>query len=331
MRVDGTVLCLVLVATLGCSRRERDEAPSLDVSPPASARREAFSSASFATMLRLATALRAPSSADARLRIVTYLEIPEGSPIDTTGDTLADLRLPSDAVASRVEYWAPEGTPVDAAPAESWRILDIRSTRFAGDGELYSVARPDARGGHVQVAWPKAAHDRGTVALVTLAKSGALGGESAAERARMANKLAAINDCPSCHAPRAPEARTADALVQRGTDASGLYSLLSVFREEEPYETYRPRNLNDGDPLVGTRCTTGPVVAPRSPCTDGSRTRGHLDVERGVAARDPHVLQVCASRRALAARMTTTARALVARSLASCGSEGGPSPAPLAR
>jgi len=314
------MLLAFLGATLGCSRREHGDAESLEVASPATVQRETLSAASFASTIRLVTPLRAPSSVDTRLRIVTYLKLPEGSFIDATGETLDDLRLPSGAYASRVEYWVPEHTPIDAAPSESWRILDIRSTSFAANGEQYSVARPDprARGTYVRVAWPKAEHERGTSALVKIAKAGALGGESSAERTRMADKLAAINDCPSCHAPRAPEARSAEALVQRGTDASGLYSILSVLRDEGPFESYRPRDMNDGDPLVARRCTSGPVASARSLCSDGKRPRGHLDIERGVASHDVHVLDVCTSRKALAARMTARARALVP--LSACGS-----------
>ena len=269
-------------------------------------------------MLRMDTPLRAPSSADGRIRIVSYLELPPGQVLDLAGEGLADLVLPAGSSAARVEYLAPEGTPIDSPPTTTWRILDVRATHFEPSGEVYSVTRPAGTFGHLRVEWPKAEHARGTIALVDFVRAGALGGGSNAEHARLADKIGSINDCPSCHAARVTASPNHDALVKRGTDASGLYSVLAVLRDEGPFETYRPRDMNEGDDLVDARCATGARVAPRSVCPDGRGPVGTLRVAEGIARSDPHAMAVCATRRALAARTTSRAHAVVAPALLAC-------------
>ena len=307
---------------MGCSRARNDDgAPTLaTVAAPAKARRERVTSETFAAMVRLDTPLRAPSSDDGRIRIVTYLELAPGALVDLDGETLAGLVVPAGSFAARVEYLAPEGTAKDAPPAGSWRVLDVRATRFEPSGEVYSVARPSPSGGHVWVTWPKAEHVQGTVALLDLARAGMFGGGDDAQRIHLAQKLGAINDCPSCHAPRsAPSPSGERALVKRGTDTSGLYSLLSVLRDEGPIETYRPRDMNAGDELVEVRCVTGDSGAVRAPCPGGLAPTAHYRLAEGIARGDGHANAVCAARQTLARHMTPRARSAVAVALAPCG------------
>lgn len=310
---------LLAASVVGCTRAEPPNEHSLPVvTKPAQARREVLTSASFDTMIRVASPIRPPSSDDGRVRIVTYVEIPRGAALDVDDDTLMSMRLPIGAYAARVEYLAPVGTPIDALPSRDWRILDVRSTRFGATNERYAVARELPSGGHAWVEWPKPEHVDGTAALVRFARAGGLGGSTAADHERIADKLASINDCPSCHGPRSPANDAPDALVRRGTDASGLYTIAALFRDEGPFETYRPRDLNEGDPRVVARCGARGVASSRVRCADGSRPRGHHDVDAGIVAGDLHSLEVCVSRRALASRMTDRARASVASALLAC-------------
>jgi hypothetical protein len=319
--VRASLVVVALGAVVSCTRPEppTDE-PAFAVALPATARRETLTAASFDTMVRLGSPIRPPSSDDGRARIVTYVEVPRGAAIDADDGSLASLRLPVGSYSARVEYLAPAGTAVDAAPSREWRILDVRATRFTASGELYAVARPlgRANAGHGWVEWPKAAQARGTEALVSLARAGTFGGGNDRERTRIADKLGAINDCPSCHGARLAANDEPHALVSRGTDASGLYTVAALFRDDGPFETYRPRDPNEGDPHVVARCGKEPVSSSRAPCPDGTRPHGYLDVRAGVAKRDPHVLDVCASRRALVLQMSPRARALVAEAVAAC-------------
>ena len=267
-------------------------------------------------LVRLPSPIRPPTSEDGRVRIGTYLELPpEPAVVDMDSD--GRWLVPVGSWIHRVESLAPEGTPVDAAPSPDWRILDVRSTRFTPSGEVFSVTRPKSGGRYLTLSWPAAAQSEGTRTLRTLAEEGSIAG-GAQDCAGFAAKLARINDCPSCHRIGRPRDLSVPALVKRGTDGRGLFSLGALFEDEGPFETYRAVDENRGDPLVRARCGDRLVGDGRKPCGDGTMPLGELDVPRGVREGAPHVVSVCEARNKLAARMSPAARTRAERGLAVC-------------
>lgn len=247
--------------------------------------------------IELTTPIRPPTTSDETARIVVYLRIPDGV-------SLSEDHVPDGTLAARVEYATPTLTP-DAPVARDWRVLDVRAFAWRADGRECSVLRPAVSGHLAGVAWPCSdANDvRAAAVLASLVRSGRLGPRSAAARARMASHLGRINGCTHCHTPSRGEDRTPGVLVQRGTDAAGLFSLRSVFRDEDVAERYRPVDSNRHDPFVTRQCPDSGLAPDGEHCADGRWPRLRFDLARSLAAGTPHANQVCATRRALSARM----------------------------
>ena len=268
-------------------------------------------------VFRLPAPIRPPTSEDGRVRIGTYLELPP-PPAVLDVDAGGRWLVPLGSRLHRVESLAPVGTPVDAEPSSDWRILDVRSTTFTDAGEVFSVTRPKAGGRYLTLTWPGASQSEGTRALRALVVDGSIAG-GGDDRAAFADKLVRINDCPSCHRVGRARDLSVAALVKRGTDARGLFSLGALFEDEGPFETYRAVDANRADPRVRARCGDRVVSDGRTSCGDGTMPLGELDVKGGLQDRAPHVVALCDARIRLAERMSPAARARAERGLTVCG------------
>lgn len=268
--------------------------------------------------IELTPAIRPPTSDDGRLRIIGLLALPTGSQLDVAlRDGVPSITVPEGTRVSRVEAVGDEDSP-----HASWRVLDVRETFFeAASTQRFRLLRPARNGALAGLAWPRS--DDGArqakAAIATLFDADVLDGPHAPEARRdAAARLVRLNDCASCHGAWRSEDRSIGTLVQHGTDGQGLYLLSAVFSDDGPFERYRPRNASRHDPFTHVRCDDGEVDRQTLVCPDGRRPSGRLDVRAGRAAGDPHVARVCASRRALAARMSPASRALLAPSLEPC-------------
>jgi hypothetical protein len=106
--------------------------------------------------------------------------------------------------------------------------------------------------------------------------------------------------------------------VNRAADGSGLFQLSTILRDRLPFETYRPRDANLGDPYVARFCGATRVDSSVVRCADGSVMEGELDVRTAVQHRDTHALRVCQSRRALASHLDDAGREAFREPLAEC-------------
>ncbi len=266
--------------------------------------------------VEMVSSIRPPTSEDGSIRIVVYVKWPDGALVRVTpnGDDYT-LEMPVGTRADRVEL---QGSgDVDAEPSRAWHVLDVRGTTFEPTEQRFHVLRPVSNGSEnlLGIDWSRnAAIDEDMArALGELLVNGQIAGPSgASERVTAADHLRKISACASCHVPNAParRKRTDRGLVNRGTDASGLYQIASVLRDRLPFETYRPRDANRGDPFI--RRTCGAEEMTSAACADGSIPMGELDVRKGLAARDRHVLRVCASRLALGSRLSGTSPQIAA-------------------
>ncbi len=81
----------------------------------------------------------------------------------------------------------------------------------------------------------------------------------------------------------------------------------------------RPVATNDADPFLSPVCPAG-TVTDAGTCDDGTWPRLRLAVREGTVAGDPHVLRVCAARRALAAALgAPRGTAAIQAALDACG------------
>jgi hypothetical protein len=264
--------------------------------------------------------LRLPTNENARMRIFVYLMIPEGATIE--GTELRALRYPEGTVANRVEMWSPEGASMDAVPDATWEALDVRGLRIRDGKVEHYVFRPKAHasfGAMLGVRWlrdlPGAEAQSGEL-LGALARAGAIGSaKTVEERLALSRRIASLNDCKGCHEPGRPESA---GTVHRSTDASGFVQIASVFRDQEPLETYRPRDHNRADSFARVTCGEGIPLASGTACADGSVPHVTYDLERALADAAPHAVQVCEARRYLAAHMRQPLRGALSDRLAPC-------------
>jgi hypothetical protein len=273
--------------------------------------------------LEMVSPLRPPSSEDGRTRIAVFVRFPPGSRARTVeARSGVTLDLPEGARADRLEL---DGDgPADAAPSPAWRVLDVRGITFAASGQRLRVLRPKRDEGHdlFGLDWPRGdAQAAATAALGELVLRGIVAGPSQPDaRTRAAAHLRGLNDCPSCHAPQRARRRTIHdpGVVNRGTDAAGFFQLTSILRDRQPFETYRPRDMNRGDPLVARFCGAERVDATTTRCPDGTVLEGQLDVRAGLRRGDLHTQRVCESRRALSGHLDERGRTAFREALTEC-------------
>jgi hypothetical protein len=108
------------------------------------------------------------------------------------------------------------------------------------------------------------------------------------------------------------------ALVQRGTDMSGLFSLAAVFRDEDPVERYRIVDTNAGDPVMTPLCPGSEIDVAAARCVDGLRPRVRVDIARGLREGSRHVQELCATRARIVAMLDARSRSDLAGAIAAC-------------
>lgn len=266
--------------------------------------------------IELTTPVRPPTTEDGTAHIVVVLSVPPHGKI-------VGGRMPNGTSAARVEYAGPAHAP-DEPISPSWRVLDVRQFDWTPSGIDCTVLRPDGDGRLVGLRWTcgEGADARAGALLATYLREGRFAAPRREEaRERSAHRIQLVNDCRTCHRFDRAEDRSPTALVQRGTDAEGLFSVRSVFRDEDPVERYRPVDTNVGDPAMTPVCPGSEIDLRAARCGDGMRPRLRLDVRRGLQDAAPHAARLCASRRALARWLAPESRADVAVALAACGDE----------
>ncbi len=276
--------------------------------------------------VEMVSPIRPPSSDDGRIRIAVYIRMPPGSRMRTRrGEGAETLEVPVGTRADRVEFQG-DGSR-DAIPSSTWRVLDVRGISFAPSQHEFRVLRPKVTGGHelFGIRWPRGEERAATAALGELVLGGFVAGPMRlAERERAAAHLRGLNDCPSCHTPdrRGRQTERDPGVVNRGADASGLFQVASILRDRLPFETYRPRDSNRGDPYITRMCGGAPVEDSLDRCPGGAILEGELNVRAAMKNEDPHAQRVCASRRALAQYWDDDGRSAFREALAEC--EEGP-------
>lgn len=273
-----------------------------------------------AGFLELTTPVRPPTTEDGTAHIVVVLELPERSTLHLSATTPLSFELPVGTVAARVEYAGPAHAP-DASIDASWRVLDVRQFEWTAAGIDCAVLRPDGDGRLVGLRWRcgEAADARAGKLLAQFAREQRFAGPRSSDgRERQAHRLQIVNECRGCHSFGRPEDRRTTALVQRGTDRAGLFSLAAVFRDEDPVERYRPVDTNAGDPLMTPRCPGSAIDLAAARCVDGLRPRLRVEIARGIREGSPHVEQLCATRRRLVAALDAEGRRAVASAIAAC-------------
>jgi hypothetical protein len=270
--------------------------------------------------IELVPSILPPTSSDGRMRIVVYLSLPAGAELRTRilpeGPS---VEVPLGTRALRVEALAPDA---DAdAPSAQWRVLDVRSTSFAIEGERFHLLRPSGRGTLIGMTWPRSESGarQAASAIGLLFESRVFAGpDDAAGRRSAADRLVSMNDCASCHVPDRREDRGPEALVQKRTDHSGLFQVLAVLGDDGPVERYRPRNPNESQRFASARCDGREVTWATRRCADGSRPFAHLDVPAAMAAGDAHARRLCASRLAVGAHLDELGRRTFHDALLAC-------------
>jgi len=272
--------------------------------------------------IELTPPIQAPISEDGLSRIVVFLELPRGTELAASQhEGTWSLVVPPGALASRVEARAD-----DAAGRAERRVLDVRQTAFGEPGsQRFRLLRPQRGGGLTGISWLRgeASERQATDAIHRLFDADVLEApRDPTARAEAEARLARLNDCPSCHGAWRAEDRRPGTLVQRATDAQGLYFLTAVLSDTGPFERYRARNPSAEDPFVHVRCEGADVPRRTKACADGTRPLGWFDLRGALAAGDAHAARVCASRRALAERMSAAARRAFAAVLEECAVRG---------
>ncbi len=257
----------------------------------------------------LVPSIQTPRFEDRRDTTSIYIQMPPGSQIH--------LAVPG----NRNSLLAPDGAVLDRVErfriGDHERIVDVRGTRFLAGDEEFHAYRPqsDSAPRLFGIAWlrsqglPDAMRDAMHSAMLD---GGGLVGVGAARRPASIERYQRLLACAGCHAPN--QAERLGGIAQwprRRTDARGVYSLEATLEDSTIVETYRPHDPNLSSPFVARTCIEeGP---------DGCLAeRATLDVSRGRTERDPHVLRVCAARRALSAYLDEDVRAAFRAELAEC-------------
>jgi len=269
-----------------------------------------------------------PGDAAGRFHTAILIALPSDAVIDGGP---GGLRWPEGARLDRIEWLEEDGQP---------RIADVRATELVRvDGNLierFHALRPSGLGIDAPLAGGSylRGDEAGRLALgrgfAALAERGGVflaaeRGSRAAFRASSLLRLHETHRCAGCHAHDEAEADPhGERWLRRGTDAMGFYVPRYLMQDDAPMERYRPVDRSAENDFVRVACGGEAVDRERDPssamrCPDGSAPRLSLDVSAGMRADDPHTMQVCASRRWLAARLSEAARAPHELAIAECG------------
>lgn len=277
--------------------------------------------------VELTPAIRVSVAPGARTAI--FLKIPEGARIATRllpSQGRATLLLPPGSVSDRVSL---------AASADGeWTVDDVRGTRWGVDGReyfhVYRPAGPELHAPLIGYEWPR---DDPHLAIAATSLLTDLVRDTPAPFSALlpswgeVARFRQLNRCDSCHVADKPMAQSDRALLPSwATDASGLYVPLAVLDDRAPLSTSRMfHDPNSGEAFVTAACGDQPArehLGRRSrwfSCPDDAVPMGTLHVAAGLAAGDPHVARVCASRRYLFDRLDPAGRQAFAAAFAACG------------
>lgn len=270
-----------------------------------------------------------PSSSPDRDQVETWVKLPEGARIALLWDEAGrpSLELPPGTLADRVEWL---GTGDDR------RIVDIRGTRIEADGSqtfyVYRPTAPNPRAPLFGLEWsrddPQAQHAATERLATKVGELPPVAGMPPARREAVLDGVRARNACAGCHALSRPEnqAPREHGLVDRGTDASGLFTPRTVLWDEVPLEAYGAHDRSWDDPAIEVRCPGehGPEPAPTPEagaprrCPDGAIARGRLRWNAPEPVAKAHRAAVCESRAWLIAHMAQEDAAKLTPALQPC-------------
>jgi len=277
--------------------------------------------------IELVPPIQLPTGRDPATRIRVLLTLPPGATIDVVLPAAAEPEMifPAGSVLDRVD---------EVRQGSRWRISDVRGTTLGAQGQRFHLLRPDAPADGTTLwgySWPaeRLDLDRFAHSAIAAAIEAGRGLADPSRGPRVATGLRERNDCMRCHEPGRPDT-TAAALVHRGTDRAGLHVPRTIFGETAPLERYRAHDPNEPSEALTVTCSSGPaseeiVAGGRDPrgarrwaCSDGQSPFAHLDVRAALRLGDAHAEAVCASRRALYARMTARAQAAFSAGFEAC-------------
>lgn len=290
------------------------------------------------TRIELVPPIQLPTGRSPATRIRVLLSLPAGGTIDVIDPSAAEPEMvfPDGTVFDRVD---------EAREGSRWRITDVRGTTLGPHGQRFHLLRPDAPAHGTTLwgySWPAERSDLDSFAHSAIAEAIEAGRGLADPRRGppVAAGLRERSDCMRCHQPWRPDT-TAAALVHRGTDRAGLHVPRTIFSETAPLERYRPHDPNEPSEALTVTCSSGQASeefvagrrdvagARRWACSDGESPFAHFDVRAALHLGDAHAEAVCATRRALYARMTPRAQATFAAGFEACAATASRSSATL--
>jgi len=264
--------------------------------------------------IQVVTPIRPPTSKDGTVHIAVFLKIPKG-----TKFSLDSVKLPAGSMVFRIEY---AGTPLkDAVLSKDFRVLDVRQFEWTDAGIFHSVLRPAGNQKLVGLRWKRGEISdamAGQALADLLRNRWILASDESTEREKQAQHLHRINGCESCHQSRRSEDRRPGTVVQRGTDALGLFSVRSLFVDEDSVERYRPVDSNQGDPLMNPVCPEAEINFETQKCADGLNAKLHLNILRGMTEKSEHVLSVCQSREQMWKLFDENSKQVLAAAISEC-------------
>ena len=250
----STALALAGLAALACKRREAEPddgaVTRVTIDDPAGHwAREGF--------VELVPPVRLPSTSATLDDVAIWLRLPDDGVIATqvADDSRVLLEFPPGTVIDRVE---------SRGPADDRVVIDVRGTRIAADGAQWLHTYRRAGKGRDRslfgYEWPRddtKAHERATARLLDeLGERPPGAAMSTKKRERYLASIERKNQCTSCHGYARPtNTREGEhGLVNRGTDASGFFTPLTVLTKTVVLERYGKLDPNLDDPAIEIAC-----------------------------------------------------------------------------
>jgi len=284
--------------------------------------------------IELVPPIALPESTGGRLRTRVFVHLPPGQTIELAparSDGLVRLKFPPGTRADRVDYVTIGGRQV---------VADVRGTEILARGaERFRAFRPEGPSDNrvFGVTWPRGSATSGS--------SGTTAGVRATFEAAFAHGLgfagrhrppddaakarySGLLECAGCHAHARGERLASargdglDGGLRRGTDGSGFYTTMYLFRDSAPLEGYRPIDPNARSAFVQYRCDDGTPIVPSGAtdlvCASGDVPTLHLDVPAALRAGDARTVSMCRARQRFAAHLDRAAYAAVEAQIIEC-------------